>query len=456
MKASNLKRINPDQPLLVRLPFEINNQVPSNLASQTEQFIICASSESEDGLSSANVSKAYEAIVRLTVERRFRRIIVPLIGTGANLLPVSEVATGMLQAINNELKSLRPDSLEEITIVDRNEDRIVEIVKISHSYKSSILREQEEAHKIQGSAFLPLCVFLEGDKTGIELVRQALRQSGWEGQPSLNVRETDQLETANFRVIAQDHAYGIVRPADDRPLVGVGQVTGYAPESALGVVQRLEHIARWQAIATLASPADSRIPANAVQMQIEVNGVEQNATDLRLEYQYANGKWAQPTFRLKLQNTWTEPLYCSLLDLTERFSVSAELLPGGGVWLQPGEEAWALDGNLFYCTVPKELWQQGVTEYQDVLKLMVSTVEFDSTLLQQDNLDVPVTRSPRSLRRGVSQQRGTLNRLMNQVMTRDIGLKPEEDEIYDEWVTSQVQITTVWPQEAITLQSEDR
>lgn len=295
----------------------------------------------------------------------------------------------------------------------------------------------------------PLSVFFEGETEGIAWLRQALGRSGPEGQPSLYVSETDVLVAANFRVVARDRTYSISRPADDRPLVA--QVENYTLETALKVVQRLEHMARWQAIATLASPADSYIPANAVQMQVEVSGREQQATDLRLEYQPENGKWLQPTFRLKLKNTWTEGLYCALLDLTEQFSVSAELLPGGGVWLQPGEETWALEGNLFYCSVPKALWQQGVTEYQDVLKLIVSTAEFDATLLQQDKLDLPVTRS---LNRSMGRSGGTLNRLMNRVTTRDIGREPEEDELCDDWVTSQVQFTTVRPQEAISLQSE--
>jgi pimeloyl-ACP methyl ester carboxylesterase len=293
----------------------------------------------------------------------------------------------------------------------------------------------------------PLSVFFEGETEGIAWLRQALGRSGPEGQLSLYVSETDVLSAANFRVVARDRTYSISRPADDRPLVA--QVENYTLETALKVVRRLEHIARWQAITTLASPADSRIPANAVQMQIEVSGQEQQVTDLQLAYQYENGKWLQPTFRLKLKNTWTQGLYCALLDLTEQFSVSAELLPGGGVWLKPGEETWALAGDLFYCSVPKALWQQGVTEYQDVLKLIVSTAEFDATLLQQEKLDLPITRS---LSRSVG--RGSLNRLMNRVTTRDIGREPEEDELCDDWVASQVQFTTVRPQEAISLQSE--
>jgi pimeloyl-ACP methyl ester carboxylesterase len=294
-----------------------------------------------------------------------------------------------------------------------------------------------------------LSVFLEGDATGIELVRQALRSGGQDGQPSLYVRETDQLATANFRVLARDRVYGISRPTDDRFLVA--PISDYSAATAGQIVQRLEHIARWQAIATLASSANSRIPANAVQMQIEIDGTAQQATDLRLEYQYINSKWVQPTFKLNLRNTWTEPLYCALLDLTEQFSVSADLFPGGGVWLQPGEEAWSSNGNLIYCTVPKELWQRGITEYQDLLKLIVSTAEFDATLLQQDKLDLPPTRS---VSRSPSRGQGTLNRLMNRVTTRTLGREPESDELCDDWMTSQMQFTTVRPQETIALQSD--
>jgi pimeloyl-ACP methyl ester carboxylesterase len=294
----------------------------------------------------------------------------------------------------------------------------------------------------------PLSVFLEGDETGVALIRQALR-SGQDGQPSLYVRETDQLATANFRMLARNSVYGISRPTDDRLLVA--PIADYSLATAGQIVQRLEHIARWQTIATLASPANSRIPANAVQMQIEVNGTTQQAMDLRLEYQYVNGKWTQPTFKLNLCNTWTEPLYCALLDLTEQFSVSADLFPGGGVWLQPGEEAWGINGNLIYCTVPKELWQQGITEYQDLLKLIVSTAEFDATFLQQDKLDLPPTRS---VSRSPGRGKGTLNRLMNRVTTRTLGREPESDELCDDWLTSQVQFTTVRPQEAIALQTD--
>ena len=299
----------------------------------------------------------------------------------------------------------------------------------------------------------PLGVRLEGDEEGLNLVRQALAIAGLEQKPSLYVREVEKTENVEFRLLARDGEYLITRPADDRPLIA--QIRSYTEQRAMEVVQRLEHIARWTAIAELASPASSRIQPGAVQIQIYQDGAEIEKdseikdAQIRLEYQYENGKWKEPTFRVKLKNTSDEPLYCALLDLTERFSVTAGLFEAGGVWLQPGEEAWALAGKSLYGTVPKELWQQGVTEFKDILKLIVSTAEFDATLLEQDKLElytgeVRAARAVRAATRG----KGTLNRLMRRVTARDLLSRPEDEELYDDWVTSQVTFTIVRPQNA--------
>ena len=147
MRASKLKHIKPEQPLLVQLSSEINAQISLLTGSTSERFLICATSESEDELSSTNTSIAYQSVVRLAVDRRFRRLIVPLIGTGANQLPVDEVATGMLSAINNVLKSLKSTSLEEITIVDRDEDKIATITS-SYTVLVNQVFEQPETQTL--------------------------------------------------------------------------------------------------------------------------------------------------------------------------------------------------------------------------------------------------------------------------------------------------------------------
>lgn len=288
----------------------------------------------------------------------------------------------------------------------------------------------------------PRGIRLEGDPEGIQEVRQALRTSEPGNNPSLYVQEAIEPEQIEFRVLARDGQYLITRPADDRLLVA--QIQNYNPENATLVVRRLEHITRWTTLAELANSANSRIQPDAIRMELYQNEKLLEDTQIRLEYtQDSNGNWSAPSFLLKLTNTGREPLYCALLNLTDRYAIQANFFEAGGVWLNPNEEAWALKRERLYAEVPKELWKQGITEYKDILKLIVSTTEFDATVLTQNNLDLPRPYGVGGTRSSIRQS--ILNRLMHRVQTRDIGRHPENADLYDDWVTSQITITTVRP-----------
>ncbi|MBW4671557.1 MAG: caspase family protein [Cyanomargarita calcarea GSE-NOS-MK-12-04C] len=283
----------------------------------------------------------------------------------------------------------------------------------------------------------PKGVLITGEEAGVKLARAALLVMGSRNQPSLYLTEVTSPENAEFKLLARNGQYLITRPPDDRPIVA--QIQSYTETTALQAIERLEHITRWTNIAELSSPATSSIQASAVQMVISQEGQEVKDATINLQYQQQNGRWKGPTFKLKLKNTSNQELFCSLLDLTDRYAVSLELLETGGVWLKPGEEAWALGGENIYPTVRDKLWKQGITESQDILKLIVSTAEFDATLLRQNELDLPhfPEREP-------GRGRGTLNRLMKRVQCRELRSAPEEEE-YDDWITSQINITTVRP-----------
>ena len=282
----------------------------------------------------------------------------------------------------------------------------------------------------------PKEVVIIGEEVGVKLARTTLKN-----QSSLYIREVSNPDNAEFQLVARNGQYLITRPADDRPLVAPLQ--GYTTATATQVIARLEHITRWTNIAELSSSPSSGIPADGIQISIYQDRQELQGTDLRLEYLQHNGNLQQPTFKIKLKNNSNQALYCSLLDLTDRYAVSAELFPTGGIWLQPGEEAWALNGQPIYSTVERNLWQnQGITEVKDILKLIVSTAEFDATLLEQAELDLP----SRSLAKTRPQRgQGTLTRLMSKVQTRAFSSQPEAETIADEWTTSQITITTVRP-----------
>lgn len=286
----------------------------------------------------------------------------------------------------------------------------------------------------------PKGIVLMGDANGLEHARTALSSS-------LYIQAVETFENAEFKLIAHNNQYSITRSTDDRPLVSF--IQGYTLENASNAIQRLEHMARWLNIVELSSPATSRIRPDAVQMQLYQDGQELQDLEICLSYQQENGKSKQPACKIKLKNTSDEALYCALLDLTDRYAVSAGLFEAGGIWLNPGEEVWALGNQPIYPTVPEKLWKQGITETRDILKLIVATTEFDATLLEQAELDLPTLPS-----RSVSRGRGTLNRLMNRVQHRELRTIPEE-ELYDDWVTSQIMITTVRPQVSVPIPNRD-
>jgi pimeloyl-ACP methyl ester carboxylesterase len=280
-------------------------------------------------------------------------------------------------------------------------------------------------------------VRLSGDVKGVQMLRQAMQTSQL-GQPSIYVKEVTGKEVARFQVIAVNGEFLIVRPEDDRPLVA--PVTDYTQANADLVVQRLEHITRWNNMSELAKPASSRIAPDAVKMEIYRDDELLDNSQTRLEYRLENGTLKQPRLFIKLKNTSQERLYCVLINLTEEYEIKPDFIANCGVWLNPGEEAWAKDKKPIYLGVPKTWWENGVTEFKDIFKLIVSTDEFDAARFQQAKLDYAPTRN---VGEGVK-YKSTLSRLMNRLQTRASD-RPEDEELYDDWVTNQVTITTVKP-----------
>jgi len=286
----------------------------------------------------------------------------------------------------------------------------------------------------------PVTVSLEGDTQARELVRTVLAKASPEGGPSLFIREASEKEAPEFRLLARDGQFLIARPGDDRPLVG--QIDGLNEAGARRAVERLEHIARWTQTAKLSNP-NSTIKPDEVTLAILVDDKEVAGKEIRLEYDFKGGKQIKPKFKVRMTNDGDRTLYCGLLDLTQRFGISAGLLKAGCVKLEPGEVAWGNLGQEISASVPDEVWNQGIIEFKDLLKLIVCTQDFDARRLEQPNLDMP--RAPRGgvTRGGAADRNGSLNRLMRKVQTRDLG--SDEPEVIDDWQTMQISFTTVRP-----------
>jgi pimeloyl-ACP methyl ester carboxylesterase len=300
-------------------------------------------------------------------------------------------------------------------------------------------------------AVLPLPPFdvqLDGDAAGLAFVRAALQKAGPTGGASLLVRESAR-ENAELRLVANADGGGrfrIMRPADGRRLVS--DVEGFTADSASKAVERLEHIARWMRIDELSNPGSKLAGKVAVEIYSSTGDAVADAKPLEgtsLQLLYAKdekGTWQRPRIKIKLTNRSDRTLHCALVGLTQMFAIQTGLLTGGSVRLEANQEAWANDGASIATEVPDPLWKAGVVEVRDVLKLIASTEEIDTTLLEQDELDHPLV-TKGATRGGAI--KSTLERLMHRVQTRAFSTKPAADEIIGDWTTKEFTFTTVRP-----------
>lgn len=295
-----------------------------------------------------------------------------------------------------------------------------------------------------------LGVRFEGDEKWLRSLRVGLGEAGPEGGASLIVREAD--ENAELTLTASSKGFRIRRSAEGRQLAV--DIAGTDVGAARKAVRRLEHIARWMRIATLRNPA-SRLPADAMRVEItDTAGTPLIADggEYSLAYEFRNGKWHPPLFKIKLTNTTNRTVYCALLDLPETFSVNPGLLQGGIVRLGKGEIAWARGGQPISGSVPNEFWNNGMLEIRDLLKLVVSTDIWNPELLEQGDLDV------RLQRRGTTKDNvpmHTLDRLVARVQVRHMSAEGGSDAIVD-WTTFEMTVSILRPQEAAAVPDEGK
>lgn len=290
-----------------------------------------------------------------------------------------------------------------------------------------------------------LKVYIKGEATGVELAQQVLQTA------TLYVNQIDKHTDADCHLLADNGQYWITLPADARsslvdPIPEYPNSAGYTIENATLVLRRLEHIARWHNIIQFSNPSTSVIKPDDVEMEIVIlSGNQETASsEVRVEYTYENDAWQFPIIQIKLTNHSDKTLYCNVLDLSESYTVDVPFFEHKSSFQLAAKETITSFNNIGFI-VPDIYWQQGRTEYKDVFKLIVSTTEFDASLLEQDGITSP------SITRFLGERVGSLDRLMLAVNTCE-AVRASGN--YDDWLTKQVTITIVRPQESQLIQSE--
>lgn len=303
-----------------------------------------------------------------------------------------------------------------------------------------------------GTPLPALGVYLHGEPDALERVRAALASAGDRGGPSTFVREVSMKNEAELRVDAEAGSFRISKAASERPLIA--EVVGLGEAGAKAVVQRLEHAARWEAVARLENPG-SRLGHTPVEIiihqAVDDDGKEEwRATDprrgVRLEYRHVRGSWQQPKIRIELRNNGPEDVYCGLVWLGEDYSVSSGLIAAGVMRVPKNGSVAVNNGDPIWGHVPDEKWREGRTEVHDLLKLIVSTEQFDPTLLDQEEIErYVVTRAAKAVGRAPA---NALDRLSARVHHRGFSTRPGGGETLPEWTMSSLVLSVIRPLDA--------
>ncbi|MBL8148738.1 MAG: caspase family protein, partial [Blastocatellia bacterium] len=290
----------------------------------------------------------------------------------------------------------------------------------------------------------PFGIFLSGEECGLSNLRQAIKGRAIGRGNARFFQEVVNVNDAKLSVKAVENRYSIRDLITDKI---AAEVTDYSNTEL--VVTYLENIVCWHNVLADLDSQTKTLPDDAVELKVYHNSSEINHL-LELSYTYEDGVWHRPSFRLKLKNNYHKRLYCSLIGLSEDYSVTSSFLPNGGIWLEPGEEAWAHNGNPIRTKVLDVIWKKGGTITKDWLRFIVSTDEFDAGLLDQKPLEA-VTVYNRGLTRSY-RHKNRLNWLLNRYVTRHFDL---DDELYSKWTTKLLSITTTRLQESVSFQENN-
>ncbi|MEY4530012.1 MAG: hypothetical protein RLZZ156_733 [Deinococcota bacterium] len=299
---------------------------------------------------------------------------------------------------------------------------------------------------------LLLGVLLEGDESGLALVRHALKNV--DGQPSLYVQEVATASEAVFRVKLSENQFNLSRIGANKQLDKlVTAVKDITEAGAIDVVKRLEHMSRWHSTLHLEN-LQSKL-SQAVQMDVfavtdqSVSPVvidSEPILDL-VELSLMQPSSAQkPQYKIRVKNTGKVKLYCVMLYLDNEYAVFADLLEGSdsklGVWLNPGEEVSAWSDNPIPCLIPDDWSENGITEIHDRIKLIASTEPFDAYLLQLE----PLTIEMQPLRKRGNKERSPNNSLERLLDNLQSGMRQmQREKRLADWVTIDLPIHLIRP-----------
>jgi pimeloyl-ACP methyl ester carboxylesterase len=308
---------------------------------------------------------------------------------------------------------------------------------------------------------------LEGDETGVLLAREALRTLSNTQHKSdfiIEVQGDALAQGVDYRLRAKDGQYTISE-ADNkqfRPLFEpvIGALGSYDKTSAREVLLQLEHLKRWHQKLDLESvgSANNQLDLDAVQLIIKHNNQELIDSDVNLRYDYTKDN-PKPRISLEVRCNPDKAkedvaLYCALLLFDAADASVTSLLDNEAKLLPPNIcSIHFKEGHDFPVQVKQQLFNNGICETEDFLKLIVSDKPFDAKLLAQQGLEIFKAGNKNTINNGTNRGANNLLNLLDQELnfahTRSFNL--HEEPVIPLWFTKTVKIITIRPPEAVDI-----
>lgn len=194
-----------------------------------------------------------------------------------------------------------------------------------------------------------------------------------------------------FRLAVRDGRADVIRRDGTVALAGLPLA---GPGDAADAVDRLIHLTRWHQLHGLhdgGSPLHSRVhvevsdwygtPTDGVPQPHPPYGIGEQV----FRYGGGPGAWREPMVSVRIHNRSNRPLWCVLLDLTDRYAADPGLYEPA--FIGPGCTGYALNGDAVHLRLPPDRPVRPGASARDWLKLIVAENEFNTVPLQLQRLE---------------------------------------------------------------------
>ncbi|WP_158581572.1 caspase family protein [Actinomadura spongiicola] len=234
----------------------------------------------------------------------------------------------------------------------------------------------------------------DDDRAAVEAVRAALAARNG----LVRLIEPDE-PTAGLRLrvaapVLDGHPVLSIVRSDGSP--AAAPVAGHGPASVRLVAAQVEHIARWIMIKDARGPASPM--DDLVRVEVVLAAAHQplaprtggalppnNAGEIELSYTRTPDGWRAPEVFIRIHNASDRRLWCTLLDLTDRYRCHSALFPGDFIGAR--QTAVAVEGRRVAVSLPADRPTEPGAAVRDWCKLIVSDTEINTLPFNLPALD---------------------------------------------------------------------